>query len=79
MESRVSRKGLFRSHTEDSHNVYRKKFADFLSEEFNPNLAFSLDCYTDEKISSFIAHIGEQNDHKVSQSFFNFIWKAFIL
>jgi hypothetical protein len=37
MESRVSRKGLFRSHTEDSYDVYRKKFADFLSEEFNPN------------------------------------------
>jgi hypothetical protein len=64
MES-TSRSGLFKSHTEDSYSVYRKKFADFLGFDFNPTETLPGNCFTDDNVACFLSNIGKETEFKV--------------
>jgi hypothetical protein len=61
----TSRVGVFRNHTDNTYNVYRKKFSDFVGYEFDGSKTLPSICYTDDNVAAFIAKIGVDSDHKV--------------
>lgn len=58
------RSGIYKASTENSYNVYRKKFSEYVGHPFEQSSAIPNEIYTDENVAGFFNDLGPKNEFK---------------